>query len=227
MGLADRERSFLFSIIKKTDKLNIMAAPITHIVLAEKVFNNHFSNLSKDKFLVGTSFPDVRYLRVIKREQTHPKDFTLSEIKSADSFKAGLLFHCLVDTARENYMLKNDIYSLMPASKLITQTLKLLEDELFYDRLDNWNLISFYFDKVLSEELEYPVKGVDVLKWHKLLQNYFAQKPNRETRKVLFENIYFDEENIQEVEDNLAIIKNNEKVLEIIDSFYKDFDKLL
>src|SRR3989344_103009 len=201
-----------------------MAAPITHIVLAEKVFSNHFQNLSKDKFLIGTSFPDIRYLRVIKREQTHPKDIILSDIKSADSFNGGLLFHVLVDRVRENYMQKNDIYSLMPASKLITQTLKLLEDELFYDRLNNWSLIGSYFDKVLSEELEYPIKEEDVLKWHKLLQHYYSERPNRETRKVLFENIYFDEENIKEVESNLAIIRNNPKVLEIIESFYKDFD---
>ena len=204
-----------------------MAAPITHIVLAEKVFSNHFQNLSKDKFLIGTSFPDIRYLRVIKREQTHPKDIILSDIKSADSFNGGLLFHVLVDRVRENYMQKNDIYSLMPASKLITQTLKLLEDELFYDRLNNWSLIGSYFDNVLSEELEYPIKDTDVLKWHKLLQIYLSEKPTPETRKDFFEAIYFTEENAKEVEDNLAIIRSNSKVLEIIESFYKDFDKLL
>lgn len=151
-----------------------MAAPITHIVLLDKVFNNHFPNLSKDKFLVGTSFPDIKYLRVIKREETHSKNLTLSEIKLAESFKAGLLFHSFVDTLRENYMQENNIYSIMPASKLITQTLKLLEDELFYDRLDNWGLVSSYFEKTITEELEYPVNKQDVLKWHKLLQYYFS-----------------------------------------------------
>lgn len=124
-------------------------------------------------------------------------------------------------------MQENNIYSIMPASKLITQTLKLLEDELFYDRLENWKSVSSYFEKVMGEELEYPVNEQDVLKWHKLLQYYFSQRPNSQTRKVLFENIYFDEESVREVEGNLAIIKNNEKVLEIIESFYKDFDKLL
>ncbi|OGN02713.1 MAG: hypothetical protein A2655_03315 [Candidatus Yanofskybacteria bacterium RIFCSPHIGHO2_01_FULL_43_42] len=204
-----------------------MAAPITHIVLADKVFDEYFPNLSKDKFLVGTSFPDIRYLRVIKREQTHPKNITLSDIKSVESFNGGLLFHILIDRVRENYMQENDIYSLMPASKLITQTLKLLEDELFYDRLENWGLVSSYFDNVLSEELEYPVKEKDVLKWHKLLQSYLSEKPTLETRKDFFEAIYFTEENAKEVEDNLAIIRSNPKVLEIVGSFYKDFDKLL
>src|SRR3989344_5759752 len=108
-----------------------MAAPITHIVLADKVFDEYFPNLSKDKFLVGTSFPDIRYLRVIKREQTHPKNITLSDIKSVESFNGGLLFHILIDRVRENYMQENDIYSLMPASKLIPKLLNCLKMNCF------------------------------------------------------------------------------------------------
>ena len=203
-----------------------MAAPITHIILAEKVFNQQFPNLSKDKFLVGTSFPDIRYLRVIKREQTHSKN-TLSEIKLAESFEAGRQFHCLVDTVRENYIQKNDVYSIIPESKLIMQSLKLFEDELFYERLNNWNEIVNYFDEVVDKELKYPIEKDSIFKWHKLLQYYFSQKPTPETRKVLFEAIYFNDENIKEVEDNLSIMKNNPKVSEVLESFYTDFDRLI
>src|SRR3989344_7889748 len=197
-----------------------MAAPITHIVLAEKVFSNQFQNLSKDKFLVGTSFPDIRYLRVIKREHTHSRN-TLSEIKKSESFEAGRQFHCLVDTARENYMQKNDVYSLIPASKLITQSLKLFEDELFYEKLSNWSQIINYFDDVVSEELAYPIQKEDILKWHKLLQSYLSEKPTPETRKDFFEAIYFTEENVKEVEDNLSVMRGNPKLLDILERFYK------
>lgn len=203
-----------------------MAAPITHIVLAEKVFNNHFSNLEKDKFFVGTSFPDIRYLRIIQREQTHPPDITLSQIKSNDSFNGGLMFHVWVDRVREGYMQEKGIYSLMPQSKLTIQSLKLFEDELFYEKLSNWGSIISYFEEVLSKELEYPIKRDDVMKWHKLLQYYFAQKPTIETRKTLFEAIYFDEKSIIEVEANLAEMRNNKKILDIIENFYNNFDKL-
>ena len=48
-----------------------MAAPITHIVLASKVYDQFFSNFSKKDFLIGTSFPDIRYLKVIDRNTTH------------------------------------------------------------------------------------------------------------------------------------------------------------
>lgn len=203
-----------------------MAAPITHIILAEKVFNQHFSNLSKDKFLIGTSFPDIRYLRVIKREQTHSKN-TLPEIKLAESFEAGRQFHCLLDTAREDWMQENDVYSLIPESKLITQSLKLFEDELFYEKLSNWGEIINYFDNVTNEELKYLIQKDDILKWHKLLQYYFSQKPTPETRKVLFEAIFFDDESKKEVENNLDILRESPKVLEIIERFYDDFDKII
>lgn len=203
-----------------------MAAPITHIVSAEKVFNNHFPNHSKSEFFIGTSFPDIRYLRVIKREQTHSKH-TLPEIKLSESFEAGRQFHCLVDTLRENYMQANDIYSLIPQSKLIMQSLKLLEDELFYEKISDWGSVTSYFEMVLDEELKYPIHKDDIVKWHKLLQYYFTQKPTIETRKTLFESIYFDEESIKEVEGNLVVMRDNKQVLGIIENFYNNFDKLL
>jgi len=38
-----------------------MAAPATHIILANKLYKNHFSDKDFAKFIVGTSFPDIRY----------------------------------------------------------------------------------------------------------------------------------------------------------------------
>ena len=58
-----------------------MAAPITHIVLTNKIFNKYFSNKEKGDFFIGASFPDIRYLKVIKREKTHFNNITLNEIK--------------------------------------------------------------------------------------------------------------------------------------------------
>lgn len=47
-----------------------MAAPITHVALTEKIFNNIFHNYDKKEFIIGTSFPDIRYLGTIDREKT-------------------------------------------------------------------------------------------------------------------------------------------------------------
>ncbi|HPR92239.1 MAG TPA: hypothetical protein PLR64_03240, partial [Candidatus Dojkabacteria bacterium] len=48
-----------------------MAAPITHIVLSEKVLKKFFPRTEKKKFLIGTSLPDIRYLGVVDRNATH------------------------------------------------------------------------------------------------------------------------------------------------------------
>lgn len=45
-----------------------MAAPLTHLVLAERIFQKHFSDQHRKVFLQGTSFPDIRYLGVIDRD---------------------------------------------------------------------------------------------------------------------------------------------------------------
>jgi hypothetical protein len=51
-----------------------MAAPITHIALAEKLYGQYFSDKNKQDFFVGTSLADIRYLGTIERDKTHFKN---------------------------------------------------------------------------------------------------------------------------------------------------------
>lgn len=48
-----------------------MATPITHIVLTEKVFEKFFKDKTRKDFFIGTSFPDIKYLKVIDRDKSH------------------------------------------------------------------------------------------------------------------------------------------------------------
>ena len=105
-----------------------MAAPITHIVLTDKVFNKHFSDKEKEEFYVGTSLADIRYLGVVERDKTHFKNLSLQDVINDNSFDAGLKFHSLVDEVREQFMRKHDYYSLFPKSELLSQASKVLED---------------------------------------------------------------------------------------------------
>lgn len=91
-----------------------MATPITHIVLAEKVFNKHFADKDRKKLLVGTSLPDIKHLGVITREKAHFCGLTINNLKEKDSFEAGFQFHSLVDEIREKFVGENDIYSFRP-----------------------------------------------------------------------------------------------------------------
>ncbi|MDP2932964.1 MAG: hypothetical protein Q8N81_02425, partial [bacterium] len=118
-----------------------MAAPITHIVLAEKVFNKYFSDKKRKDFYVGTIFSDIRYLGAIDRKSTHSplRELNLKDVKEEqNSFTAGLKFHSLVDDIRERFIESKNIHSMIPESKHKTQILKLLEDELYYNKINNW-----------------------------------------------------------------------------------------
>ena len=79
-----------------------MATPITHVVLAAKIFDNIFKDKIKKDFFIGSLFPDIRYLKVIDRDKSHFENLKLKDLKNDDSFLAGVKFHSIVDIAREN-----------------------------------------------------------------------------------------------------------------------------
>ncbi len=97
-----------------------MAAPITHIVLTQKIFDKYFRRLDHQLFFIGTLLPDIRYLGVIDRKETHYKNLSIKDLNGEKSFLAGLKFHSILDEVREKFIIENDIYSLCMDSKYIT-----------------------------------------------------------------------------------------------------------
>ncbi|MEX0940078.1 MAG: hypothetical protein WDZ41_01860 [Candidatus Babeliales bacterium] len=156
-----------------------MAGPITHILLALKLFNIGMldsNTVDIKQFLVGTSFPDIRYLGVIERHKTHPAKISWNEIKNEQSsFTAGLKFHALIDQIREEFMIKNNAYELFDKNPLLSQCLKLTEDKFLYNKLNDWQLIASLFDDILKEELAFDITKKDIEKWHLILKWYFSQ----------------------------------------------------
>ena len=134
-----------------------MAAPITHIVLANKVFDNYFSKFEEGEFFIGTSFPDIRYLKVLDRDTTHFKnvELNLRTLNLDNSFVAGAKFHVIVDWIRENYIIANNTYEQIPKSRYVTQSLKLLEDELLYEKIGSWDQIVKDFEHVPYEQIDF------------------------------------------------------------------------
>lgn len=204
-----------------------MAAPITHIALSNKVFDSHFSHFSKKKFFIGTSFPDIRYLKVIDRDKTHHNNVSLQEIKKSDAFKAGLQFHSLVDIVREKYLQEANIYDIIPQSKFVIESIKLFEDEMLYRKIEDWDTIGTFFEDILKEELDFQIKKEDIIKWHNFLMDYFLKKPSREGRKEFFKSINFADDGIEQIEQDIKYMRENRKVEEIINRFYVNFEKLL
>src|SRR3989344_5867553 len=105
--------------------------------------------------MIGTSFPDIRYLGVIDRDKTHFDISKLGDLDNLPDFIAGMKLHSLVDVVREKYMNDKGLYSLFPESKFLSQGVKMLEDNVLMSKFDDWNRVAGYFDEVVSEEREF------------------------------------------------------------------------
>lgn len=207
-----------------------MAAPITHIVLTEKVFDKFFQDKNRKDFYIGTVFSDIRHLGVIDRKSTH---FPLSSLNIKDiregknSFTAGLKFHSLVDDIRERFVESKNIYSLIPESKYKTQILKLLEDELYYDKIKNWDKVISFFDDILPEELSFDIQGEGIKRWHKILQKYFFRKPDKKVEEWLAIEMSFSKEAQNEIINLVEEIRPSKKIAQTIEEFYNNFEEFL
>lgn len=204
-----------------------MALPITHIVLTEKIIDKFFKDKNKKDFFVGTSFPDIRYLGVIDRSKTHYSNLSINDLRSDESFLAGLKFHSILDETREKFILENNIYSLCPESKYITQSLKFLEDEIFYDHIKDWSVYIEYFNQVLECEKSYKIKQEYIIKWHKILQKYFQYKPDSNSITNFIIGMGFTEKIADEIKNNISIMKQKTDIISIINNLYEKFDQLI
>lgn len=196
-----------------------MAAPITHIVLAEKVLKNMLS-MSRKEFLIGTSFPDIRYIRVIDREKTHVRELAMDEIASQPSFKAGFLLHSLVDKLQVEYHRKHE-NKFAPENGLVLQAFKLFEDKVLYEKVPDWDVVAGYLTDILPEEIEL-VSKESIEKWHSILKEYMSQSPSPESRKPFFKELFFTEEQTQKIEAYIKEMEADSDIVEYIQGFYQE-----
>ncbi|MBX9696787.1 MAG: hypothetical protein K2X98_03790, partial [Alphaproteobacteria bacterium] len=134
-------------------------------------------------FLKGTLFPDIRYLGVIHRAETHKKHAALSHVQKlfkTDPFVSGMLFHSYLDEERAKFVEAYKISRhLRTIPKNVRDTfLKFLEDELLAEKT---KVIGILFDlnTVDPKELTFGIEPHDVKRWHRSLQMYLAQSPEK------------------------------------------------
>ncbi len=204
-----------------------MAGPITHIVLTEKIFKKELMNFNVEDFIVGTSFPDIRYLGTISREKTHLDITKIGELEGNNSFSAGMKFHSLVDKIRENFVLSRNIYSYCPKSEYITQALKFAEDKMLYEKIADWTNYQKCFDNILPKELESGAGEETISRWHSFLKKYISKKPDRESIYTFIVDINLPENVATEMQNNLVAIVNKPEINSYIEDLYCSFEDLL
>lgn len=162
------------------------AAPVTHVVLAEKWIakQEKFSDEQKKSFILGTLFPDIRYLGVISRNATHETGVTIQDLKATQpEFERGKRLHSFVDEVRENLVVKWKIYNLLcripgqrPGQK--ATFLKLVEDEILFQKR-GWSDIRQYLTGLDEGEQKYKISDVDLHRWHQNQNQFFTAPPSK------------------------------------------------
>lgn len=205
-----------------------MAGPITHIVISERLLEKFIlkTPVVKD-FILGTSFPDIRYLAKIEREKTHFKVENIDDIDKVNSFKAGLQFHSYVDIFTNKYIREKNVFSFCPESPFTHTIIKFLEDKYFYDRSNNWNKYIDYFKDVTSDELSIGVDRENISKWHTALVSYLSEEPTDESAIRYGSVIGFSQELISKLLIDLEAVSKIKEVNEYIEDFYNNFEGLL
>lgn len=158
------------------------AGPITHIVLGERWLQReapHYTQEQRKAFLLGTVFPDIRYLGTIQREKTHYTAVTLKAVREAHSpFHQGVLFHSFVDEFREQWIRQHriqDALSDIPTKQRKT-FLKIVEDQILYARF-SWKNVQMFLNIISTEEKNYGIDEKTLNEWHAGLILYFTASP--------------------------------------------------
>ena len=204
-----------------------MAGEVGHVVYAARLLTHLKDSVHDPEYWVRTLFPDIRHLGVISRQHTHTKGVTLSSLVGTNDFATGMRVHSWVDATREQYLSSQNIKETLPWHPFVPHALKLLEDELLYDRFDDWNLIHRLLNSVSDDELHYVHDRQRILTWHSILQSYFAHTPDNASRSELAIGIGLSANSAEEINSVVARLREHKKTIEIIESFWDHLERIL
>lgn len=161
------------------------AGPITHAYLAKQFFHLKptYSESDRTAFLIGTLFPDIRYLGCVERCETHYPTMPLQEVlKEPSPFLAGVKFHSFVDNERIRFLTLNKLDAKLSRAlprriRNFSFFLKLIEDEILFSTND-WAPITNALTSLHPAETESNIPLPHLLKWHNLLSLAFMNPPS-------------------------------------------------
>lgn len=102
-----------------------------------------------------------------------------------------------------------------------------MEDEIFYQYIKDWPVYVEYLNDILQAERDYGIAEKELKKWHLLLQQYFQQKPDNCAVTNYTIEIGLTEEVAYEINKNISIMRDNQKIIDIVNNLYRNFDSLI
>lgn len=219
-----------------------MPAPVTHILLALSVLPL-LPDKDPKEFILGTSFPDIRYLKVIDRNTTHdPKPSWQKVVQEKSSFKAGMELHALADKIHDKYMLRKKVYASLPAGcRQSSSYLKFFEDILLYTHCNTWQHLMSYFDTISQDSRQFIDQDAIIESWQYGIKRYIAQQPTPEDVAQILDvkiptwwgpflrvPIYIKAQYMSSVLlSNMAELMQNRTICDAILEFYNNFPDLV
>ncbi len=203
-----------------------MASQIAHIVYAKKYLEKFPMNeIDQDFFFLGCVFPDIRRIDPrIKRSDTHLKFSPVNlDFSGLNSFEAGWKFHLFCDMRREEILRNKDFYYLQKDDSMKwLHASKMLEDEILYDKYNNWEKITALFNNPPQILLEKSVLRESFELWYAILARYMERKPDQKSIHIFLLKQHNLPGKVDEIVKAVSMIKEDKKAIRIIEEIFEE-----
>jgi hypothetical protein len=198
-----------------------MPWPVTHILIAEALYDSRFSHLDFHGFILGTSFPDIRYPAKVDRGLTHLVVEDIAAIQGQISFRAGMMLHHFVDKLWNQFFLEDhrDLFERIPYDRSMIHTMKILQDRYLYIYGNHWGKISEMFNKTCEEEFQIGISGALIEDWHQMLKHYLVKPPQIEDINMLYRSL--TAELVTAIQEYYIQYQNNQHLIKRLYQFYE------
>lgn len=182
--------------------------------------------------MIGTLFPDIRYIANFPRSTTHEYHLSIDEIRAtASPFLKGMRVHAFVDETRSKYLKKapmDDAVKGYPGDKVLF--LKVLEDEILSEEhRGNVAYITTYLQTVEQAELDFGLPLFLVRQWHKGQKKYLESRPSEFFRKIAATHTKFfriSEEELSSLAIFLPKYRTDETLRKHVALLFFEFDNI-
>ncbi len=194
-----------------------MASQVAHIVYAKKYLDKH-PRKDADNFLLGTLFPDVRRIAdELSRHETHIffKHLDL-DFNDLTGFQSGWKFHLWCDMRRYEILNKYNFLNIKNAATFGGMTARLLEDEILYEKYNNWEKLSLLLNNPPTITTPLDVSQETLERWYAIVSKYFEKKPSDKTIKIFLCKQPSMKNEADGIIDALGKLRNNSKAVGIL-----------